>query len=88
LPVCTKLRYSGTKKAHTRKTLIVGNERGRLHYVSPSVPGSVHDLTLLRQSGTLEDIPPDLSLMDSGFQGLQNDAPECRVALPNKEDRL
>jgi len=80
-----RAHYSGKKKAHTRKTLVVVNERGRLRYVSPSVPGSVHDLTLLRQSGTLEAIPPDLSLVgDGGFQGLQHDAPERSVALPYK----
>jgi hypothetical protein len=80
-----KAHYSGKKKAHTRKTLIVVNERGRLRYVSPSVPGATHDLTLLRQSGAVEEIPADLSLMaDSGFQGLQHDAPERSVALPYK----
>jgi len=80
-----KAHYAGKKKAHTRKTLVVVNERGRLRYVSPSVPGSTHDVTLLRQSGTLEAIPPDLSLMgDCGFQGLQHDAPERSVALPYK----
>ncbi len=45
--------YAGKKKAHTRKTLIVVNEHGRLRYVSPSVPGAIHDLTLLRQSGAV-----------------------------------
>jgi hypothetical protein len=80
-----RAHYSGKKKAHTRKTLIVVNEHGRLRYVSPSAPGATHDLTVLRQSGALEKIPPDLSLMgDSGFQGLQNDAPERSVALPYK----
>jgi len=83
-----RAHYSGKKKAHTRKTLIVVNERGRLRYVSPSVPGATHDLTVLRRSGALEQIPPDLSLMgDSGFQGLQHDAPERSVALPYKGSR-
>ena len=80
-----RAHYSGKKKAHTRKTLIVVNERGRLRYVSPSAPGATHDLTLLRQCGTLEAIPAALSLLaDCGFQGLQNDAPERSVALPYK----
>ncbi len=80
-----RAHYSGKKKAHTRKTLIVVNERGRLRYVSPSTPGATHDLTLLRQSGAVETIPADLSLLaDSGFQGRQNDAPERSVALPYK----
>ncbi len=77
-----RAHYSGKKKTHTRKTLVVVNERGRLRYVSPSAPGSTHDLTLLRQCGTREAIPPDLLLIaDSGFQGLQHDAPERSVAL-------
>jgi len=66
-----KAHYSGKKKAHTRKTLLIVNEHGRLRYVSASVPGATHDLTLLRRCGALEDLPADLSLMaDSGFQGL------------------
>jgi len=80
-----KAHYAGKKKAHTRKTLIVVNERGRLRYASPSDLGAIHDLTLLRQSGALEEIPSPLSLMaDSGFQGLHNDAPERSGALPYK----
>jgi len=83
-----RAHYSGKKKAHTRKTLIVVNAHGRLRYISPSAPGATHDLTLLRQSGALEAIPAALSLMgDSGFQGLQNDAPERSVALPYKGSR-
>ena len=80
-----KAHDAGKKKAHTRKTLIVVNERGRLRYVSPAVLGATHDLTLLRQCGARQVIPPDLSLMgDSGFQGRQNDAPARSVALPYK----
>ncbi len=52
-----KAHDSGKKKAHTRKTRVVVNEQGRLRYVSPSVPGSVHDLTLLRQCGAVEADP-------------------------------
>jgi hypothetical protein len=36
--------YSGKKKAHTRKTAIVVNERGRIRDVTHSTPGSQHDL--------------------------------------------
>ncbi len=83
-----RAHYSGKKKAHTRKTRIVVNEHGRLRYVSPSAPGATHDLTVLRQSGVLEQIPAALSLLaDSGFQGLQHDAPERSVALPYKGRR-
>ncbi|MDQ3605301.1 MAG: transposase, partial [Gemmatimonadota bacterium] len=47
--------YSGKKKTHTLKNQItVCAEDGRVLSVSASVPGSVHDLTLLCQSGLLD----------------------------------
>jgi DDE superfamily endonuclease/Helix-turn-helix of DDE superfamily endonuclease len=83
-----RAHYSGKKKAHTRKTLIVVNGRGRLRYVSPAAPGATHDLSVLRQSGAMEQIPPARSLLaDSGFPGVPNDAPERSVALPYKGSR-
>jgi transposase len=83
-----KAHYSGKKKAHTRKTQIVVNEKGRVRSVSDSVPGSVHDLALMRQSQVSEQMPPELSAMgDSGYQGMQDDMPERSVALPYRATR-
>lgn len=83
-----KEHYSGKKKAHTRKTQVIVNEHGRIRDVSPSVPGSVHDATLLRQSKAADRIPPDVSAMgDSGYQGIQDDMPERSVALPYRASR-
>src|SRR5206468_3362680 len=46
--------YSGKKKAHTLKTQVVVDPRGRIETVSDSVPGGAnHDLPLLRASGVL-----------------------------------
>lgn len=78
-----KAHYSGKKKAHTRKTQVVVNERGRIRHISDSAPGSTHDLTLLRQSGVIKQLPPGLTAMaDCGYRGMQNDMPERSVALP------
>jgi len=83
-----KAHYSGKKKAHTRKTHVIVNEHGRIRDVSPSVPGSVHDATLLRQSKAADRIPPDVSAMgDSGYQGIQDDMSERSVALPYRASR-
>ena len=47
--------YSGKKKAHTLKTQVVVDPRGRIETVSDSVPGGAnHDLPLLRTSGVLD----------------------------------
>lgn len=78
-----KAHYSGKRKAHTRKTQVAVNEQGRLRHVSASVPGSTHDLTLLRQSGLVAALPLDVTAVgDTGYRGLQNDLPDHSVALP------
>lgn len=78
-----KLYYSGKSKAHTIKTQIVVSQTGRIRHVADSVPGSTHDLTLLRQSGLKEELPEGLTATaDTGYRGLQNDFPERSVALP------
>jgi DDE superfamily endonuclease/Helix-turn-helix of DDE superfamily endonuclease len=78
-----KMFYSGKKKTHTIKTQIIVNERGRIRDVSDSVPGSTHDLTLLRESGVQAELPDGLTVMgDTGYRGLQNDFPDHSVALP------
>lgn len=83
-----KAHYSGKKKAHTRKTQLTVNEQGRIRDVSHSVPGSLHDINLFRQSGTLERLPPEITVMaDSGYQGIQDDMPDRSVALPYRASR-
>lgn len=75
--------YSGKRKAHTIKTQITVSERGRIRHVSDSVPGSTHDLTLLRESGLKDDLPEGLTVTaDTGYRGAQNDFPDHSVALP------
>jgi hypothetical protein len=78
-----KLYYSGKRKTHTIKTQIVVSEAGRVCHVADSVPGSTHDLTLLRQSGLKDELPEGLTVTgDTGYRGLQNDFPDRSVALP------
>lgn len=78
-----KLYYSGKRKTHTIKTQIVVNERGRIRHIANSVPGSTHDLTLLRQSGVKDELPKGLTVTaDTGYRGLQDDFPDRSVALP------
>ncbi len=79
--------YSGKRKSHTIKTEIVVNERGRIRHVSESVPGSTHDLTLLRQSGVPALVPPGVTVGgDCGYRGMHNDFPNHSVILPYRPD--
>lgn len=80
--------YSGKKKAHTRKTAIVVNERGRIRDVSESTPGSKHDLKHVVESRVIDSIPEDVTTIgDAGFDGLQNYYPERSIGTPHKARR-
>lgn len=83
-----KKHYSGKKKTHTRKTQIIVNEHGVIRHVSRSVPGSMNDLELFRQSGAVEQIPETVTVGgDKGYQGMHNVMPEQSVVTPHKASR-
>ena len=79
--------YSGKKKAHTLKTQVKVTPEGGLAEVSASVPGAVHDLTLLRESGALDRLEEGAAMFDSGYQGVKKDAPERSLYHPFRASR-
>lgn len=80
--------YSAKQKAHTRKTGIMVNEHGLIRGVTATFPGRTHDLTLFRQSGLLEGIPPDVTVIgDKAFDGLAATLPNHSVGTPHKARR-
>ena len=84
-----KKRYSGKKKAHTRKNTIISDEDKRILLVSSSKEGRVHDLVQLKKMAVVEHIPSSVNLwVDKGYQGIEkyltnNNA----VMIPHKKPR-
>lgn len=69
--------YSGKKKRHGIKNEIIITEKGRIVSVSPSVPGTVHDVTLRRRGPPL---PKNARIYaDSGYQGFDKDHPDTEI---------
>jgi len=80
--------FSGKKKAHTIKTQVVVDTRGRIEAVSESVPGSTHDLTLMVKSGVLEGLGEgEAAMTDKGYVGVDKHYPGVGVVLPFKKPR-
>ena len=78
-----KKNYSGKKKSHRKKNLLLSSEK-RVVYLGPTSPGSVHDKKLADESGLT--YPSDaLVLKDTGFQGYE--PPECDTLQPKKKPR-
>ena len=76
--------YSGKKRAHTLKNLLVSDEHGRVLYLSATVEGSMHDKTLADEM-ELEFAPDAGLLLDLGFMGYK--AEGAQVCLPVKKPR-
>ena len=72
--------YSGKKHAHTIKTEIITDPKGRILRVSKPYEGRVHDFKIRKTEGPLPAVP---ILADSGYQGLQNEH-SAGVILPKK----
>lgn len=65
--------YSGKKKRHTRKNVIITDSKKRVLINLKSKKGKTHDKKILDKSNTLNHIPEDVSAVaDTGFQGIQH----------------
>lgn len=83
-----KARYSGKKKQHTLKTLVISNSDSRILLVYLIAAGSVHDYNLFKQLFDSK-IPwfKDTSIfLDLGFYGANSDY-GINVKLPHKRKR-
>src|SRR5215217_4501482 len=73
-PVREHQHYSGKRRLPTAKNGLLVNEVGEIRAITPSFPGRTADLTLIRKSGVLPHIPPEVLVIgDSAFLGLEKD---------------
>lgn len=77
--------YSGKKKRHMRKNIVVSTySRRRVNYLSASVEGRRHDKPIADQSALT--FPDDITLaQDTGLQGYA--PPNVRVCQPKKKPK-
>lgn len=82
-----KTRYSGKHKKHTLKTQVTASKNLILH-VSKSVDGCVSDLTLLRASGVMYQIPKEVKTrLDRGYEGVEDEYPHLQIEKPFRSQR-
>ena len=68
-----KKLYSGKKKTHTRKSLIVTDENKRVLLISPTKQGRRHDKRIADKVNLTGTIPDNVCIWaDSGFTGLKH----------------
>jgi hypothetical protein len=70
-PVRQKAHYSGKKKAHTDKNLVLVNEAtGKVVYLGPTVPGKLHDKRAADEAAIAYPLYATLD-KDTGVQGYE-----------------
>jgi DDE superfamily endonuclease/Helix-turn-helix of DDE superfamily endonuclease len=79
-PKRARKAYSGKKKAHTRKNLVVADERRRILYLSPTKSGRRHDKRMMDKMVFAERLPANVAFFgDSAFQGIQHVHPQSCI---------
>ena len=79
-----KAHYSGKKKAHTDKNLLLVNEQTtQVVYLSPTVPGKQHDKKMADEAKITDPSQATLG-KDTGFQGYE---PENVITQQPKKSR-
>lgn len=80
--------YSGKKKFHTKKNLIIGDEKKRIAYLGKTVNGKEHDYSIFKREFDPKTIPKKIALwMDKGFIGIKKDYPGADVVMPKKKPK-
>ncbi|MDA2922113.1 transposase [Patescibacteria group bacterium AH-259-L07] len=81
-----KQYYSGKKKGHTTKNIVISDETNKIGYVSPTVVGKTHDYTMFKHEFDPQKIPDNIAFwVDKGFTGMGKDFSDMDVVMPRKK---
>jgi len=81
-----KANYSGKKKRHTKKNIVIKDEDKRVLFLSDAEEGKEHDKTIANEAEVFEHIPEDVKVqVDLGFQGAEKENPELTIIIPKKK---
>jgi hypothetical protein len=80
--------YSGKKKGHRVKNIVVTDARKRVLVLSDTFPGHTHDKTGANEQTIFVPIPHDVLVhIDLGFLGVPNEQPAGTFSVPEKKPK-
>lgn len=83
-----KENYSGKKKAHTRKNILIVDKNRQIGYLSPPAEGKKHDYGMFKERFPPGLFPKSITLwLDLGFTGVETDYPAATVMMPKKKPK-
>lgn len=83
-----KRQYSGKKKRHTVKNIVVSDKHRRVLVLTPTTVGKQHDYREFKRRRLPDGIPHQIrAWLDTGFQGMRKDFPDLQVRMPKRANR-
>jgi len=84
-----KDKYSGKKKRHTIKNIVISDKHRRIGFLSKTEGGRQHDFSMLKEHAPPKYIPTEIKQhLDLGFKGYQAQFPNHRISMPAKKPRI
>lgn len=83
-----KENYSGKKKTHTSKAVIITGPDKSVEVISPVYVGSTHDFSVFKEENMKDILPLKTPIyIDTGFEGINNICPEQNIKKPKKKPK-
>ena len=83
-----KANYSGKKKRHTRKNIVITNRKRKIGILTKTTEGKEHDFSIVKNERLPDHIPKKVRIrVDNGFQGIQKEFPGHLVSIPTKKPK-
>jgi DDE superfamily endonuclease/Helix-turn-helix of DDE superfamily endonuclease len=82
-----KEKYSGKKKDHTHKWLIISDKLKNILYIGEMCNGTEHDFSMFKNVFANSDLGKVKIWADLGFQGMQKSIKAKEVVMPHKKPR-
>lgn len=83
-----KSNYSGKKKRHTVKNIVITNKNKRIGFLGKTVGGKEHDFTILKAQASPDHMPQKIKKhVDLGFKGIDKQFPGHKISMPKRKPR-
>jgi len=83
-----KANYSGKKKRHTKKNIVIATKKKRVGFLGRTVPGKENDFTVLKKQAPPDNMPKKVKKhVDLGFKGIDKQFPGHKISMPKKKPR-
>lgn len=83
-----KDNYSGKKKRHTVKNIVIANKDKHIGFLGKTVNGKKHDFTILKAQAPPDNMPKNTKKhVDLAFKGINKQFPGHKISMPKRKPR-